>query len=309
MRWRYFLWIIPFLLLSTETEALELDGVIEPHRVIKMGGSGTPGILDNVFVDRGDLVKKGQLLATLQSGVEKAAMELGRVRAEEDADVKIKLDRAALDTARARAEMEGTVKARQADLNFSVRNQDRSEQLFKKEFVPLSQMDEAETKRMIAENQLQEALENKKLAEMEYKRSEVQLDQALVNKRLAELDFKRSVEVVNRLKILSPIDGVVVERYLSPGEYVETESILKVAQVDPLNVEVIAPVNVYLAIKVGMRARVKPEAPLGGDYTAVVKIVDRVIDAASGTFGVRLEMPNPDNRLPAGLKCKVLFLK
>jgi multidrug efflux pump subunit AcrA (membrane-fusion protein) len=36
-------------------------------------------------------------------------------------------------------------------------------------------------------------------------------------------------------------------------------------------------------------------------------IVDRVVDAASGTFGIRLEIPNPGNRIPAGLKCKVRF--
>jgi len=45
----------------------------------------------------------------------------------------------------------------------------------------------------------------------------------------------------------------------------------------------------------------------GGTYTAKVVIVDRVIDAASGTFGVRLEIPNPKYELPAGLKCRVIF--
>jgi len=34
-----------------------------------------------------------------------------------------------------------------------------------------------------------------------------------------------------------------------------------------------------------------------------------VIDAASGTFGVRMELPNPKFRLPAGLKCRVAFHK
>ncbi len=82
---------------------------------------------------------------------------------------------------------------------------------------------------------------------------------------------------------------------------------MKPAQIDPLNVEVILPVSQLLFIKVGMRAKVIPEAPIGGQYIAEVKIVDRVIDAASGTFGVRLELPNPNNRLPAGLKCKVIF--
>jgi multidrug efflux pump subunit AcrA (membrane-fusion protein) len=82
---------------------------------------------------------------------------------------------------------------------------------------------------------------------------------------------------------------------------------MRLAQIDPLNVEVILPVSQLLSIKVGMRAKVIPEAPIGGQYSAEVKIVDKVIDAASGTFGVRLELPNPNYRLPAGLKCRVIF--
>ena len=58
---------------------------------------------------------------------------------------------------------------------------------------------------------------------------------------------------------------------------------------------------------VGMQAEVMPEAPVSGVYTARVKVVDPVIGAASGTLGVRLELPNADYRLPAGLKCKVRF--
>jgi LysM repeat protein len=63
------------------------------------------------------------------------------------------------------------------------------------------------------------------------------------------------------------------------------------------------------SVKAGMDATVKPEAPISGFYTAKVKIVDKVVDAASGTFGVRLELPNPRYQLPPGLKCKVVFLK
>ena len=76
---------------------------------------------------------------------------------------------------------------------------------------------------------------------------------------------------------------------------------------DPLNVEVFVPIAVYPEIKLGMLAEVRPEAPVGGSHLAVVAIVDRVFDAASGTFGVRLELPNPTLKLPAGLKCQVSF--
>jgi len=49
------------------------------------------------------------------------------------------------------------------------------------------------------------------------------------------------------------------------------------------------------------------EAPIGGLYKANVTVVDQIIDAASGTFGVRLTLPNPKNTIPVGLKCKVRF--
>ena len=86
------------------------------------------------------------------------------------------------------------------------------------------------------------------------------------------------------------------------------KKILKLAQISPLLVELILPVQQFGQIKVGDSATVFPEAPVGGQFNATVTVVDRLVDAASGTFGVRLEVPNPGNRLPAGLKCSVNFL-
>ena len=249
--------------LSTNAQAAEFDGIIEPYMVVKVG-TGAYGILETVNVDRGDFVKKNQVLATIESSVEKAAME----------------------AARERAKMEASIKAKEASLDFYTRKKKMNEELYKKEVLPFSQMDEIETNRIVTEKQLHEAIENR---------------------RLAELEFKRTAEIVKRMTIRSPINGIVVERNLSPGEYVENQPIMKLAQINPLNVEVILPVNQLPSIKVGMRAKVIPEVSAGGEYIAEVKIVDRVIDAASGTFGIRLQLPNPDNRLQAGLKCKVIF--
>jgi hypothetical protein len=82
---------------------------------------------------------------------------------------------------------------------------------------------------------------------------------------------------------------------------------MTIAEIDPLNVEVYVPITMYGRIKPGTRAVLKPEQPIGGVYQAEVSIVDRVFDAASGTFGVRLLLPNPDHRLPAGLRCSIRF--
>jgi len=247
------------------SESIEFDGLIEPYRVVQVG-SAVPGVLDSVNVDRGDLVRMDQVLATLQSGVEKATVAL----------------------AQAKAEMEATIKAKQEALEFAERKLERNKDLYSQKALPDQQWDEVETQRLLAEHELTEALENK---------------------QLARLELKRAIEVVERMNIRSPLNGIVVERFLHPGEYVEDQPILKLAQIDPLNVEVILPVEMLGSVKTGMGATVKPEAPVTGFYTAKVKIVDKVVDAASGTFGVRLELPNPDYQLPPGLKCKVVFLE
>jgi hypothetical protein len=99
----------------------------------------------------------------------------------------------------------------------------------------------------------------------------------------------------------------VVHDYLSPGESVKDKPILRLAEIDPLRVEVFVPVASFGAIAPGQTATIRPEAPGEGDFTATVSIVDRVADAASGTFRVRLTLPNKDYRLPSGLKCRVAF--
>ncbi|MDJ0784047.1 MAG: efflux RND transporter periplasmic adaptor subunit [Desulfosarcinaceae bacterium] len=137
--------------------------------------------------------------------------------------------------------------------------------------------------------------------------TEFRLKKARENQLQAQLELKKAQAILARRSIRSPIDGVVVERYVSPGEYVNTQPLLRVARIDPLRVEVIVPAKIFGRIRPGMAATIVPEFTAYGEHTAYVAIVDKVIDAASSTFGVRLELPNPDARIPSGLKCVVRF--
>src|SRR5262249_39243113 len=146
-------------------------------------------------------------------------------------------------------------------------------------------------------------------ADAEVQIAEQQLKEAQLNRELARLDVLHAEEVVSQRLLRSPIDGVVVERLLVPGEYRNDQSpVLTLAQVDPLRVEVFVPTAYFGQIRVGSKAEVRPEQPIGGIHIATVTVVDHVLDAASGTFGVRLALPNPQLVLPAGLHCKVAFV-
>ena len=43
--------------------------------------------------------------------------------------------------------------------------------------------------------------------------------------------------------------------------------------------------------------------------TFKARYIDRVVDAASNTFGVRLEIANPEYEVPGGVRCDVRFLE
>ncbi|MDZ7684819.1 MAG: hypothetical protein U5O39_07265 [Gammaproteobacteria bacterium] len=45
------------------------------------------------------------------------------------------------------------------------------------------------------------------------------------------------------------------------------------------------------------------EPPLDDRYEATVAVIDKIMDAASSSFGVQLLLENPDLKVPAGLRC------
>ena len=263
---RFVLLIALLPALNCNAQAVEdgsLDCLIEPLMVVQIG-SRADGVLEEVLVDRGDDVSRGQLLAALDSLPERAALELARQRASEDVGVR----------------------SSQVKLAFGQRRADRYAGVHLADAVTELEKDEMVTAAWLAR---------------------LQVDEAHANRLIASLEMARVEALLQQRRIVSPLNGVVVERLMNPGERVTDTPILTLAQIDPLKVEVIVPVALLGSVRVGATATVHPEAPMGGEYLATVTVVDRVIDARSGTFGVRLELPNPDHALPGGLRCRVRF--
>ncbi len=132
-------------------------------------------------------------------------------------------------------------------------------------------------------------------------------DEMETDANLAKMELREAKVRLNQKSVSSPINGHVIERFKSPGEYVDDKPILTLVSIDPLFVEVIVPIKYFGQIKEGTQASVVPEAPLDTPRNAKVRIVDPVVDPASGTFRVRLEIPNKNSSVPSGLKCKVTF--
>lgn len=257
-----------FFILSESLWAMHnVSCVIEPKQMIKLN-TAVDGIIADVTVQRGDLVEVGQVIARLESAVESASVELARARSEDTSDIK---------STRAR------IKFLQSKLSRLTKMNNTSK------YTSDAEIEEVSTDLIVTKNQLNEDLQQLKIARLELAYAKAVLQQRIIR---------------------SPVKGVVVEKLMSPGEYRNEQShIVTIAQIDPLNVEVFVPIVLHHSIAIGDKFQIKPEAPFKGEYTAIVTVVDQVFDAASGTFGVRLNLPNPDYKIPAGIKCSLNFGK
>ena len=143
----------------------------------------------------------------------------------------------------------------------------------------------------------------------EAKVAELQVAQEREGKLLAELEVERARASLQRREIRSPFSGTITQRYKSAGEYVDSDAIYQVAQLDPLNVEVIVPIEYLGTVESGMSAQISLDVPGFEEKVleAMVRRMDSVADAASATYGVRLTLDNPDLTIPSGIRCQVDF--
>ena len=208
----------------------------------------------------------------------------GQLLVELDSEV----EKTQVNLAKTRAAMRTNIELRATELAFNQRNLERLRELYASDTISLHVKDQAET---------------------DTSKSRLQLRNAKDSQRLAQLELEKAEAILALRTMRSPIDGVVVARNKVAGEFVEDQSILRLAQLDPLKVEVIVPVEMFGSITAGMQAHVQLEYYSDPTQTAIVTLVDKVIDPASGTFDVRAELPNPGHIIPSGLRCTVQFIE
>jgi RND family efflux transporter MFP subunit len=197
------------------------------------------------------------------------------------ATLEASLEQTEVEVARAKAEMEASITSTQVKAEFSKRKVGRARNLTTSSAIASNEFDEAETEQRVTEAAHREALENKFLAQRQLARAEAALALRTIR---------------------SPITGLVIERYVSPGELVKDKPILQLAQMDPLQVEVLAPVSWLGKFTAGMPIDVRVNHA-AGFHRARVTVINPIVDSASDTFRVRLELPNPQYRIPSGVTC------
>lgn len=245
----------------------EFNCMIEPTQIIELGSS-VAGRVTQVHAKRGDVVTKNQILVTLESSAEKAASELAKFKSVQA----------------------GPAKIAESKIEFSIKKLNRRQEMVSQKLMAAQDSEDIESEVRLAEAELKVAQENR---------------------QIAKLELQQQNSLLNLRSVRSPVSGVVVDQAVYTGEVFEPGSskkyILKIAEINPLKVHVILPKSMFGKLKLGMFGKVASELMPTDDYLAKVTMIDKLIDGASGTFVVFLEIQNPKFQIPAGIKCKVSF--
>lgn len=150
---KIFAWAGLWLVGASAWAAQPLGCLIEPDRVAEVG-SPVIGVIETMHVERGDRVRKGQVLATLRADVERASVSVANIRAQAEADVR----------------------GAQANYEFMRDKQARAEDLVQKNFISRQALEQARTETSVAEQRLAQAREQQRVSHRELDLARAQLE-------------------------------------------------------------------------------------------------------------------------------------
>jgi HlyD family secretion protein len=181
-----------------------------------------------------------------------------------------------------------TIRQRDADLKNSQSNLERSRNLFARNLIARQALDDAEARNDAA------------LAQVDLARAQAAQSSA----RLEELRINLS-----NTRILSPVDGFVGSRRLDPGAFVGTNSsFLSVVDIHFVRLVANLVEKDLRRIVIDMPAQAEVDAYPGEVFKGRVARLAPVLDPATRTAQMEVEIPNPESRLKPGMYARVQFV-
>jgi HlyD family secretion protein len=267
-------------------------GKIEPITKVEVKSKAS-GIVKKLYVDYGDHVKKGQMLAELDREEIQARVDQARAQLEAS---EASLNGTRADLVRARVDAEGP------DVPLLKRAYERAQGMAKEGVVSASALDDAQKNYEMSLNK-----QNVSKAQLQVLQAKIGQAQGQVSQDHANL--KQLVEQLGYTTIESPLDGIVLSRDVEIGDAVS--SILVLGSTATLVMTLGDTSEVYVKGKVdesdigkvylGQPARIKVESFKDKTFTGkVTKISPMGVEKDNvTTFEVRVSINNPEGMLKA----------
>jgi RND family efflux transporter MFP subunit len=277
------------------------------------------GYVQDVSVDNGYEIKKGQVLAELwvpelqaELRQKRAAIELAESK-EVQAEAAVKVAEAEVISADARlAEVRAGVKRAEADLARWQSETSRVVKLVSDRAVTGSLLDETQSKLHSAESARDEIRARVKSAEASLVESRASLDQARSDVvaataaiDVAREDARRVEALLEYSKIVAPYDGIITRRHVDTGHLTKPGAdavpLFVAARSDIVTIAVDVPEAYATDVKLGSRVIVKLQAMKGRTVEGKVTRTTWALDPKSRTLRTESDIQNPGGELRPGL--------
>jgi RND family efflux transporter MFP subunit len=287
----------------------------------------TNGYVQQRFVDIGDRVKAGQLLAKIEtpevdltekdfksqvdtSRATKLQSIANRERAKAD------LDRSVADL----AESEAYLVEHQSDVRFAKSTTQRWSQLASQGAVSAQDADEKETRFQTSKAAIDAAREHVNSAQSAVVSAKARLRAEDANVSVASANYESAVARANRStseksfqNVMSPFAGVITERTVDQGNLVTSGSdtsrtpLYKLARIDIVRVYADVPQYASSEIKVGQTVQIALKEFPDRTFNGKVARTSVALDPKARTLRVEIHVPNNDLVLAPGMYADINF--
>jgi RND family efflux transporter MFP subunit len=268
------------------TDRIDLTGILTADEQVTVYAK-IPGYLKTIHFDIGDHVRQGQLIAELE--IPEMTTALAEKRAAlVKAQAALEQARAAVEESRAQAEFAQVSYQRLKNIH------DRDADV-----LPGQDVDQARASHGVANGKL--------------KNSEAQIKVAEAAIAAAEAEINTLNTLMAYARIEAPMAGVITQRFVDPGALIQTASssrtqaapLVSIARVDRVRAMVDVPEPSAPYIRAGTIATVQVASSANQSFPAAVARTGGVLDPASRTLRIEIDVPNPGERFRPGMTVEV----
>jgi membrane fusion protein, multidrug efflux system len=180
---------------------------------------------------------------------------------------------------------EANVRRSEADLSLALTNVDRARNLYGRQLLPKQQLDDAEARYTSAVAALD-------LARAQTSQSEARLKELRIN--------------LGNTSVVSPTDGFVSQRHVDPGAWVSQNApVASVVDISSLRLVANVVEKDLKAVNPGDPAVVEVDAYPGEKFNGRIARVSPILDPATRTASMEIEIPNRENKLKPGMYARI----
>ncbi len=173
--------------------------------------------------------------------------------------------------------------------------------------TPLFKIDDAELKAQVAEVTAERDLARQSLTRTrdllnQKASSQAELERAEATMRSNEAQLERLKVRLERTLVRAPFAGVVGQRFVSLGDYVNSDTrLVSLQTVTPQRASFQVPERYADQLKLGQRVSFRVAALPGRDFSGKVDFVDPMVKLPGRTIMVKAVVPNPRRELQSGM--------